>query len=303
MLQCNKTSAQNNNTPESETVSFFLDNPGRAQASLWKKELGMATLEGKKAKTARRVIEVLEIFDEQNRQVTVMDIVRRYNRPQSSTSELLASLVELGLLYKDSGSRSYTLTPRAAILGSLSQPDLVRDGTLSMLIDRLAAQSGLGIALLGMVRLNAQIFRWCVSGKHAARERGSFCGGAQDRLCESAAGMLLLSTLPTAYCERVVRRLNAEAPADRKFNHASTMERIQVCARQGYAIGPAGFGSTGEMSAILLPVQAGEAPMALGFVYQPAEAIEPARLVDMLRDSVERSIRYAGAEAALCDAA
>ena len=97
----------------------------------------MTSLFANKAKTARRVVEVLEFFDEQNRHVTVMDIVRRYNRPQSSTSELLASLVDLGLLYKDPSSRSYTLTPRAAILGSMSQPSLVRDGSLSMLIDRL----------------------------------------------------------------------------------------------------------------------------------------------------------------------
>src|SRR5262245_41006196 len=74
--------------------------------------------EPSKAKTARRVIEVLEYFDEEHRQATVMDIVRRYNRPQSSTSELLASLVDMGILYKDASSRSYTLTPRAAILGS-----------------------------------------------------------------------------------------------------------------------------------------------------------------------------------------
>ena len=52
-----------------------------------------------KAKIARRVIEVLEYFDDNHREATVMDIVRRYNRPQSSTSELLSSLVDLGLLY------------------------------------------------------------------------------------------------------------------------------------------------------------------------------------------------------------
>jgi DNA-binding IclR family transcriptional regulator len=252
----------------------------------------MATLEGNKAKTARRVVEVLEFFDEHHRHVTVMDIVRRYNRPQSSTSELLASLVELGLLYKDSGSRSYTLTPRAAILGSLSQPSLVRDGTLSMLIDRLVAQTGLGTALFGMVRLNAQVFRWCAGSKHVAHERGQLASGAQERLCESAAGWLLLSTNAPAYCERVVRRLNAEAPADRKFNYASMLQRVQECGRRGYAIGPAAFGSSAEMAAILLPVQPGESPMAMGFVYQPNDQIESMKLVELLQSSVQRCIRH-----------
>ena len=66
----------------------------------------MATVESNKAKIAKRVIEVLEFFDVEHPQATVMDIVRRYNRPQSSTSELLSSLVGLGLLYKDAYSRS-----------------------------------------------------------------------------------------------------------------------------------------------------------------------------------------------------
>jgi DNA-binding IclR family transcriptional regulator len=252
----------------------------------------MVALEGNKAKTARRVIEVLEFFDEQNRQVTVMDIVRRYNRPQSSTSELLASLVELGLLYKDPGSRSYTLTPRAAILGSLSQPSLVRDGTLSMLIDRVVAQTGLGTALFGMVRLNAQIFRWCTGSKHLVSERGLLANGGQDRLCESPAGWLLLSTIAPSYCERVVRRLNAEAPADRKFNYGAMLQRIQECGRRGYAVGPAGFSSSGEMAAVMLPLQPGESPMAVGFVYQPNDAIEAMKLVELLQSSVQRCIRH-----------
>ena len=78
----------------------------------------MPAQESNKAKIAKRVIEVLDFFDDSHPTATVMDIVRRYDRPQSSTSELLSTLVELGILYKDNASRSYTLTPRAAILGT-----------------------------------------------------------------------------------------------------------------------------------------------------------------------------------------
>ncbi|MBY0420814.1 MAG: helix-turn-helix domain-containing protein, partial [Parvularculaceae bacterium] len=90
-----------------------------------------------KAKVAKRVVEVLEFFDEDHPQATVMDLVRRYKWPQSSTSELLSSLVDLGLLYKDGAARTYSLTPRAAMLGSVTQPDIVRDGRLTRTIERL----------------------------------------------------------------------------------------------------------------------------------------------------------------------
>ena len=52
----------------------------------------MPVQESNKAKIAKRVIEVLDFFDDSHPTATVMDIVRRYDRPQSSTSELLSTL-------------------------------------------------------------------------------------------------------------------------------------------------------------------------------------------------------------------
>jgi DNA-binding IclR family transcriptional regulator len=248
-------------------------------------------LDPNKAKTARRVIEVLEFFDEQNRHATVMDIARRYKRPQSSTSELLAILVEMGLLYKDPNSRSFTPTPRAAMLGSVFQPSLVRDGRLSLLTERLSAQTGLGVAVLGMVGLDVQIFRWMGGAQPITTALPyGLAGGAQDRLCDSAAGRLLLSTVAPERREGLLRRLRAEAPSDNKFNPAALSEEIQACGRQGYAVGPAGFGSNAEACALLLPAEPGERPMVLAFVYEPSEQINPLNLVGLLQRSVQGSM-------------
>ena len=151
----------------------------------------MIAAESHKAKTARRVIEVFEFFDKQNRCATVMDIARRFNRPQSSTSELLAIMVEMGLLYKDRVSRTFRPTPRAAMLGSAFQPSVVRDGRLSMLIDCLSTETGLGVAVVGMVGLNAQIFCWTPRNGSPAVEPHAISGGASVGLNESAVGWLL----------------------------------------------------------------------------------------------------------------
>ena len=257
----------------------------------------MATApESNKAKTARRVIEVLEFFDESHRHATVMDIVRRYNRPQSSTSELLASLVELGLLYKDASSRSYTLTPRAAILGSLSQPSLVRDGSLSMLIDRLVAHTGLGTALFGMVGLNAQMFRWSPGSKYPPASAKPLASGMQDELCASAAGWMLLSTLPQQRRDGLIRRLNAETPGERQFSSTAMSQRVQECGRQGFAIGPAGFGTSAETCAVLVPREVDDRPMVLAFVYERSPEIDPLKLVGALQHSIQRCIERAPAE-------
>ncbi len=249
------------------------------------------TIESNKAKIACRVIEVLEFFDEDHREATVMDIVRRYNRPQSSTSELLSSLVELGLLYKDSSARSYSPTPRAALLGASAQPEMIRSGQLTAVIDRLSAQTGLSVGVFGMVGLKAQVVTWRSSSERpiTARPPG-FSGGSLEMLTDTAIGWLLLSTVAKPRRDGMIRRLNAEAADDRKFSFADMSASIDACRDQGYTIGRAGFGSAAQTCAILLPGQPENRPMAIGFVHGPSEQIDPIALVDCLNDALRRCL-------------
>jgi DNA-binding IclR family transcriptional regulator len=249
----------------------------------------MSAAESNKAKIARRVVEVLEFFDEDHPYATVMDIVRRYSRPQSSTSELLSSLVGLGLLYKDPVTRSFTPTPRAALLGCSVQSGVVRDGRLAGLIDRLSAQTGLGVAVFGMVGTTAQIFNWR-PGKQPLRtsQTEGLSGGQHEVLTETAAGHLLLSTLPQSRRDGLIRRINAEAAADRKFAFAEMAARIHACADQGHATGVAGFGSIADVTAMLLPDQPAGRPLAIGLVYEPSEQINADMLQSTLDDAIAR---------------
>lgn len=246
-----------------------------------------------KAKIARRVIEVLEFFDEHRGQATVMEIARRYGRPQSSTSELLAILVEMGLLYKDFENRSFTPTPRAAMLGTLSQPSVVRDGRIAMLTERLVTQTCLGTAVMGMIGLDTQIFRWLPGAMPIAGPLGKdLSGGLRERLNDNAAGWLLLSTIPAWRRAGLIHRLRAEAPPDRKFSLAGLNERVESCERRGYAVGPAGFGTKAQMCTVLVPTSDTERPLALGLVYEADDRVDPAALVTYMQRSVEACVNY-----------
>ncbi|MDE8653469.1 helix-turn-helix domain-containing protein [Novosphingobium album (ex Liu et al. 2023)] len=238
-----------------------------------------------KAKIARRVIEVLEYFDEAHREATVMDIVRRYNRPQSSTSELLSSLVELGLLHKDSHSRAYSLTPRAALLGTAGQPEMVRDGRLIRLVDRLAAQTGLSVVLSGLVGLDAQVVNWH-HGPRAPAATRELSGGAKEPLVASAAGWLMLSTIARPRCEGIVRRINAEAREDAKFSFSDMMAKIETCREAKYAFGPAGFGSGAEALSVLIPRQPDGHPLVISVIYGRDEKVNAEGLLQCMGDAM-----------------
>jgi DNA-binding IclR family transcriptional regulator len=249
-----------------------------------------------KAKIARRVIEVLDYFDDDHREATVMDIVRRYDRPQSSTSELLSSLVELGLLYKDPHSRSYSLTPRAALIGSSGQSDVVRRGRLVRMLDRLVAQTGLSVALFGRVCLNAQIISWR-NGARTSATRDLYAG-LQVPLSEAAAGWLLLSTVTQPRRDGIIRRLNAEASDDRKFVPAEMAARLHACRDQGHVQGAMGYGSRAEVLAVLLPGQPGDHPLAVGFVYGAEDKMNTGSLLQCLEEATSQLLSELIAEPA-----
>ena len=242
-----------------------------------------------KAKIARRVIEVLEFFDDDHREATVMDIVRRYDRPQSSTSELLSSLVELGILHKDPLSRSYSLTPRAALLGTAGQPEMLRDGRIVRLMDRLASQTGHTVCLIGLVGLDAQVVAFRKGARDAVCDQ-QLAGGAKQPLSELAAGWLLLSTREPSRRDGMIRRLNAEADDARKFAYSEMVARVAECGERKYVAGPAGFGTQAQIVCALVPQQPEGHPLAIGILTRPESKLDPDGLVQCIGDAMRHCL-------------
>src|ERR1700756_3570686 len=109
----------------------------------------MTAAASSKATMARRLIQVLQLLDDLGRPATAKEICGRGDWPDSSTRDLLAVMVECGLLYRNENGRTFQPTPRAAWLGEGAQPPFVRDGRLVRMVDALAAQAGLDVAILG----------------------------------------------------------------------------------------------------------------------------------------------------------
>lgn len=237
-----------------------------------------------KAKIARRVVEVLEYFDDTHREATVMDIVRRYNRPQSSTSELLSSLVDLGLLRKDPYSRSYRLTARAALLGSLGQSEIVRNGQLVRLIDRVVSQTGLSVALFSMVGLDAQIVSF--RGGARASVGSELFGGSKASLPHTAAGWLMLASVERQRRAGILRRINAEAAEPHRFSHGELMARVEACVERNYVIGPAGFGTKSALVATLVPQPPECDVLAIGILYNAKDELTSHSLLQCLCEAM-----------------
>src|SRR5947207_15104266 len=146
--------------------------------------------------SARRVLEILEYFDQTHRTATVMDLSRSLDYPQSSTSELLRCLTRLGYLYYNRYRRTYSPTARVALLGSWVEPALFRGGAVLTALDRIADTIGETVVLSTASNYVVQHLHVVEgAGEHAVLEHA----GATEKLLHCSPGRLLLSSFEDAH--------------------------------------------------------------------------------------------------------
>jgi len=242
-------------------------------------------LDPKKIKSAQRVLEVLEYFNADRQEGTVMDIARTYGYPQSSTSELLSCLVALGYLRRDLYARTYKPSARVAVLGAWIQPSLFRKGNLLPLMDELADDAGAGVILASKVGLEVQVF-------HVVEPAGvdaDLKTGDSTLLLHSAPGRALLTTFGADQLRKLVHRLNAESPEELRVRFDDLMADLDEVRANGYAI--AKLDETRTLVSVLLPQSGTEERLALA-ICAPTATIEADqdRYVRLLRAAVSRHL-------------
>lgn len=238
--------------------------------------------EPRRSKSAIRVLEMLDYFTAERPQATVMEIARAYGYPQSSTSELMSCLVEMGYLRRDLRARTYRPSARVAMLGSWVHPRLFREGKLFPMMDELARQIAAPVVIGGIVGLRVQTFQ--TVGRPPA-EIGALEADA-DSLLHSAMGKLLLSTLDRNYVRKLVHRLNAEAEPDHRVRIDDLLAELDQIRGQGFACSAALAAGGAGLCAVLLPQNAADEPLALGAAVTTWDAPSVEALVRAIRTAV-----------------
>jgi DNA-binding IclR family transcriptional regulator len=209
----------------------------------------MATSASRTIKSAHRVLEILEYFDQDRPHATVMDMSRTLNYPQSSTSELLRCLTRLGYLHYNRFRRTYSPTARVALLGAWVKPALFRGGPLLSAIDDLARMTGETVLLSTASNYVVQHLHVI----HGEAEHAIDAHGGDTRpLLHSPQGKLLLSSYRSDHIRSAVHRLNAdEADLSRHVRVADVVAELDALRDKGWAIdnGEEGVGCV----AVLLP--------------------------------------------------
>ena len=238
-------------------------------------------------KTAGRIFEVLEYFDEQRRPLGLVELVERFGYPQSSMAALLKSLVVLGYLHHDRGARNYVPTSKLAVLGKWADALLLDSPEVVAAVSELGQQVSETVVLGIRNDLMAQYVYVRLAPRPLVYHNSA---GALRPLCSSGVGWAILSTMKDEAVRKIVRRHNAaDENASNRIDVPELLKTVQAARKNGYAFSKSAFSPGVGMIAMPLPRRAGERLMTVG-VGGPVERLVAAErpIVDQMRSVVRK---------------
>lgn len=185
-------------------------------------------------KSAARVLEIFELFDDLRRDLSVSEVAAYLNYPQSSTSMLMHSLVELGFLRYNNVGRSFSMTQRVALLGTWQQSRLTHQGEAVTVMRQISERTGCIVYLAtrsGLMARDIYIIDQTTSSLPITRM------DSERSILTTGGGHALLSILPDYQVDQLVKRMHAEKVDPERASRFTTQfvrESIKGIRRRGY---------------------------------------------------------------------
>ena len=237
-------------------------------------------------KSAQRVLELLEFFAEERRPAPVGLIARSLGWPQSSTSVLLKGLAESGYFDHDARTGLYAPNVRIALAAAWVQEHLYSEHNLLRLMEGVLEQTGHTVMIGNRRGVHVRYLHVL----QATRE-GRFLAktGSLRPLFRSAAGKMLLTTLPERELAVLLRKANAlEVDARKRLEFAAVCREVDAIRRHGYAVSMGTSMPGAAALAVLIPVARDREAMTLS-VGGPMKEVrdERDRLAQVLKAAIE----------------
>lgn len=223
-------------------------------------------------KSSKRVFEILEVFEIEQRPLALKELVQILGYPHSSASALLKSLVVMGYLGYDRYSRTYMPTMRLASLGNWVQGALFgEEGDIHKLMVELSEAAGETVTLSTQSDLFVQ-YIYLIPSRLPIWYRIPI--GMVRPIARSGIGWLMLGARSDEEIEQILRRINFHEPhPDRRIASVDLMRHVEQARADGYVFSKhtleAGAGSIG----MLLPERRFSRIFALG-IHGPVERLE-----------------------------
>ncbi len=213
-------------------------------------------------KSAVRVLEILELFQQHRAPRQLKDICDALAYPQSSGTVLLKNLVTLGYLSYDRASRCYFPTLKVAALGDWVEHALFGHGKIFEVMRDLHSATGEAVSVALQNDVYMQYIR-IIQSVHPQRfhvEEGSL-----RPLTLSATGWMLMATHPDKEVDRLIRRANIATPrTEDRQPMELMMQRVREVRARGTAYAENVPLLGGATLCVMLPLKVQGRPVVLG---------------------------------------
>jgi DNA-binding IclR family transcriptional regulator len=209
-------------------------------------------------KSAKRALEILELYERLRRPAGVNEMADLLGYPQSSTSMLVNSLKNLGYLSYNPADRTFAPSMRIALIGEWIRLGEVGRSELLELMNHLQRDTG-GTVILSTRHMTMVQYIHIVAptapqkADRRVRPARLVCAGALRPICRVAAGFVLLAECGDAEISKLVRSINAEASGSTVEELPRVMRDVERARELGYGCAVGGVLPTTGSIAIRLP--------------------------------------------------
>ncbi len=188
---------------------------------------------GATVKSAARVLEIFEYFDEVRRPVTIKDAADGLGYPYSSTAALLKSLTALGYLDQDETGKTFFPSIRISLLGNWIDAETLPIRNIHRLMDHLSEETGCTVILAVRSGAYAQYVK-VLQGTTPIRFHVK--PGTRRLLPFSTLGRVLLSTLEPKLAQGLIAKAITFAPESAVQSQAKMEQELRKIRTQGHGI-------------------------------------------------------------------
>lgn len=179
-----------------------------------------------------RAFEVLELFEAQQKPLTLSEVVAHLKYPFSSCSILLRRMADLGYLKYEPNNRTYMPSSRTALLGNWVFQHLFVEAHLLSLIQRVHELTGETV-MTGMRRENYCQYIHVIQSRFAVDYH--LRPGTLRPIHASGLGLALLTTYSDTEITKLVRWHNAQrANANHQIDQRDLLDVVGKGRKRGY---------------------------------------------------------------------
>jgi DNA-binding IclR family transcriptional regulator len=237
-------------------------------------------------KSAMRTFEVLEFFAERREPLRLHEIYSELGYPQSSTTNLLKSMVAAGYLNYNRKNRTYLPTTRVSMLGNWVPGYIQSAGNYRQMVEELQRRTDETVGLVTQNDLSIQ-YIILLTPDHEFQMAPQ--AGTMRTMADSSSGLAMMAKMKDKDVEKICRYTNYYGMTEgRRVSYKDVMREINLIRSIDYAYVAHRPTEAVSSIAMALDTDLGGVPLAIG-VGGLADRIADKKpeIVEIMRDLIE----------------